>query len=257
MRFLSLIIAVIASYSIAAAISYLYLAWEFQQLRKLQRIRNAGIFESEAYKCLSPDHRAALEGFVLRELNESEWKRTLFQTVRNCLVIVGGLSPIFAILTVSPEAQKVINTITSVAVLILGVFSVERFAIEHRRAGYLIDRKLMDWLSGGGTSGDRFEELVGEVGKILDTGETSFIGAGSAASQQVLAQLTPPQQQTDFLPPPPPLMPEPEPIDDFAQVLDEWGGMGEIEITQGGRTIVKPEDFAQWQANRLRSQGPQ
>lgn len=255
---------------------YTYLRLEFAKQRIRQRERATDILSAPKFMALTPDHQLSLRGYLIKKMDAADRKRILFSTLSNTALAIGGTAPILAMLTADPIAQKILNAISSVSVLCLGIFSLEKFAIEHRRSGYLLDSLIQEWLSevgdfSGLTDVEGFRLLIRKTKEVLDTGETSFIGAGSKQAaidpkspinHQSITNQSPPntplasEQTTASSVIPSPVAPQIAgiPLDEF--LADEAFPIDDIDwnvaVTQGGTVAIAPEDFAKWQANALK-----
>ena len=254
---------------------YTYLRLEFAKQRIRQRERATDILSAPKFMALTPDHQLSLRGYLIKKMDAADRKRILFSTLSNTALAIGGTAPILAMLTADPIAQKILNAISSVSVLCLGIFSLEKFAIEHRRSGYLLDSLIQEWLSEVGDFSDLsdvegFRLLIRKTKEVLDTGETSFIGAGSKQAaidpkspkspinhQSITNQLptiTPlTLEQTTASPvTPSPVAPQIAgiPLDELLADDIDWTDA----VTQGGTTAVSPSDFAKWQADALKGE---
>lgn len=267
--------------AIGAAI-VVYLEFELRRQRHRHTERSQAIQSSPKFMALNHDQQLSVTGYLIRQMDKADRKRIVFSTFSNTALAIGGIAPILAMLSSDPLHQKVLNAVSSVSVLCLGIFSLEKFAIEHRRAGYLIDSLIQEWLSEVGAFADQgdaegFRTLVKKAKEVLDTGETSFIGAGSNAAPIEYKLPTVPQP----LPVPKPQPTEPinhqsitNQLPTIAQTtqspvtqspnenitldefLDEDLGRDvdwNTAVTQGNEPVA-PEDFAQWQATQLKGE---
>ena len=263
---------------------YAYLRSEFAKQRIRQKERTDNILNSPKFMALTPDHQLSLRGYLVKKMDAADRKRILFSTLSNTALAIGGTAPILAMLSSDPMAQKILNAISSVSVLCLGIFSLEKFAIEHRRAGYLLDSLIQEWISeigefNGLTEVEAFRLLIRKSKEVLDTGETSFIGAGSQVPEYkpptVPQPLSVPKSQptepinyqsiTNQLPTiaqttQSPVIQSPSENESITldQFLDEdLGDDDDIDwntiVTQGNEP-VEPSDFAKWQASQLKGE---
>jgi hypothetical protein len=256
---LAIAIAAIAACSVAV---YFYLRIEFQRVKRSHADRAAEILATPKFMALSADQQLSLRGYFIKKMDGADRKRILFSTLSNMALTVGGVAPIIAILAPDPDIQKVLNAVSSVSVLCLGIFSLEKYSIEHRRTGYLMDSLIQEWISEVGTfgelsDGDAFRLLIRKAKEILDTGETSFIGAGTQPNTAVMPVPTVESFHSipEWSPAPEPLPPPPEPEGIPIEELLDWSTLGDV-VTQSG-VRVAPEDFAAWQANALGNSGGQ
>jgi hypothetical protein len=193
MDFTSIVLAVCLSYLLLSVLVFGYIKVELHLLRKHHTERNTEIVATPKYQALHGDMKMTFSGYVIRNMNRADRKKVVFQVFRNVFLFVGGLAPVFAMVSTDTDTQKVLNAIASLSVLFLGVLSIERYASEHRRSGYLIDSLIQEWRSEIGdfanrTPEDAFRQLVRRTKEILDTGETSFIGSG-AGTEKVAPEL--------------------------------------------------------------------
>ncbi len=188
MDFTSIVLAVCLSYLLLFVLVFSYIKIELYFLQKSHTERNTEVTTTPKYQALDADMKMTFVGYVIRNMNRADRKKVIFQVFRNVFLIVGGLAPVFAMVSTDTDTQRVLNAIASLSVLFLGVLSIERYASEHRRSGYLIDSLIQEWRSDIGdfanrTPEDAFRQLIRRTKEILDTGETSFIGSGAGAEK--------------------------------------------------------------------------
>lgn len=216
------VFGIVATAYLAIAILLLaYLRWALARQKVRNNTRMVELKSSPKFQALSPDNQLTFLGYLFRSMVKSGQKRIIFEAIRLTSILIGGGAPILSSMTDSPTLQKSLNAITTIAALTVGALSVDKFLVEHRRAAYLIEGLINEWRSNTGSFADvegveAFQLLIGKTKEILDTAETSFIGASSAR------------------PPEHPAISHPESIP-----------MAPPSKVQPGR--VAPEDFASWQ----------
>jgi hypothetical protein len=180
----SIIFVLVTSILAVALIVLLYLRRELRMQKERHKLRRADYGSSAKIQALSPDELAVFHRRIMRNLDLADRKRLIFQIVQNTLLVFAGLLPMLSTIVDSNETQKLLSFGASFSAFIVGLFSMSKYTVEHRRTGFLIEKALDSWLVGNGdfhglTKADAFRELVSQVQTILDTNETSFVGAGA------------------------------------------------------------------------------
>jgi hypothetical protein len=182
----SIIVILITSILVVALCVLVYLRRELRAQHDRHKVRRSDYGNATKVQRLSPDELAVFSRRIMRNLDMADRKRLVFQLLQNTLLVFAGLLPMLSTIVDSNETQKLLSFGASFSAFLVGLFSMEKFTTEHRRTGFLIEKALNAWLVGNGefkglTPADAFRELVNQVQIVLDSSETSFIGAGSTA----------------------------------------------------------------------------
>lgn len=279
----SIIFVLVTSILTVALVVLLYLRRELRMQKERHKIRRSDYGSSAKIQALAPDELAVFHRRIMRNLDLADRKRLIFQIVQNTLLVLAGLLPMLSTIVDSNATQKLLSFGASFSAFIVGLFSMSKYTVEHRRTGFLIEKALDSWLVGNGdfkglTKADAFRELVNQVQIILDTNETSFVGSGTPAvplfdqddpvEGRTIAQDGESQALSDFntvftdvstskseptqvsTTTPAPMgrvstaeQPTPSRIE---SVVPEYA-----VITQDFATAIAPEDFGAWQAAQL------
>jgi hypothetical protein len=279
----SIIFVLVTSILAVALIVLLYLRRELRMQKERHKLRRADYGGSAKIQALSPDELAVFHRRIMRNLDLADRKRLIFQIVQNTLLVFAGLLPMLSTIVDSNETQKLLSFGASFSAFIVGLFSMSKYTVEHRRTGFLIEKALDSWLVGNGdfhglTKADAFRELVSQVQTILDTNETSFVGAGTVTAPlfdqdepdegPTISQDDSTQALSDF----PEVFPDESPRQSqpTPEAVSTTGSMGRISTAEQQapsriesvvpessvataiyQTPIAPEDFAAWQAAQL------
>jgi hypothetical protein len=186
----------------------LYLRYALACQRDRHRDRWDTYASTKLVRELNEEHKGVLLGYIIKNLNKADRKRLIFQTIGAVLSVSTGLLSIIATVIDSPIIHKTASAIAAIATLVLTTFSIAEFTMIHRRAGYLVESSINQWLAGteGYDNADatvNFATLMTNVCTIIDTGETSFIGAGvnntTAATQPIVEEAPQPPLENSWL----------------------------------------------------------
>jgi hypothetical protein len=205
----SIIFILVVSILIVTLCVVMYIRRELASQKARHTLRRSDYGNATKVQKLSPDELAVFSRRIMRNLDLADRKRLVFQILQNTLLVFAGLLPMLSTIVDSNETQKLLSFGASFSAFLVGLFSMEKFTVEHRRTGFLIEKALNSWLVGNGeflhlTPADAFRELVNQVQIVLDSSESSFIGTGSKAAPPKLFDLDEPHERepTDpFLPP--------------------------------------------------------
>jgi hypothetical protein len=153
------------------------------KLRSLQEDRYQQLSITPKVAGLTFDDRAVFDGFVVYNLHIAEERRLLYQTWGGVLTTLTGVLSIVATLTDLDIIQRTGSGFAAIATFIMSTFSVPEFATQYQRSAFLLNELIYKWLAETGVFTDdaRLQRLIGEVTLILDTDESSFIGANNDA----------------------------------------------------------------------------
>jgi hypothetical protein len=164
----------------AGVLTTIYLKIKFADLRTKQAARQSEIAITSKVTELSVEERTVLHGYVFAFLERAERKKLIYQTWFNVLTILTGVLSVVATLTNEELVQRTGSGTAAISTLLVACFSVAENAVTHRRNAYMISALLYKWVSGAGIfqEDSSLRRLVQEVEVILDSVETSFVGAG-------------------------------------------------------------------------------
>lgn len=192
---------VVSSVSLGLMIG-LYLRYALACQRDRHKSRWENYASTKTVRSMSEEHKGVMLGYIVRNMDKSDRKRLIFQTILGTLSVATGLLSIIATVIDAPLIHKTASAIAAISTLILTTFSVAEFTMIHRRAGYLIESAINQWLAGAdGYTNDattNFNNLLAAVRVIIDTGETSFIGAGMPSGQVEIEEPIPVAQDDWF-----------------------------------------------------------
>jgi hypothetical protein len=187
------LILLITSTLVLAALSWIY--WRRKLTNAAYAELKVELLKTRIGK-LSIDEQQNFWSFVWRALVHSENKHEMHQILGNLCSLIGALFPILVTLLevlapadVGRPSGIVLNAIVSASAIFMAQFKFQTYAAQNGRAAYMIGAEIQNFLSGVNDydQADGYKLFYSAIREILDSDQTSFVGAGTDGNVNALA----------------------------------------------------------------------
>ena len=136
---------------------------------------------------LPMDYQSNFWSFIWRSMVIADNRKQMHQVLGNLCLVIAGIFPlissgleVLAPTEVGRPAGIVLNFFVSAASFLLSKFAFQTYEVGHGRACYLISAEIQTFLVGGNgyNAENGYRKFYETVREILDSDQTSFIGAG-------------------------------------------------------------------------------